>query len=410
MFRFMWRQKWKFLAGWTIWLFVALPAANHYLIENKLRPPLEQRFQQTAAYYPKVLQDLKLLEANVPFPAQPRTKNAEPTLSLFIRTSGGRTEGPAAIYSAALSALQSKFPGWRRDPAQAQKMVESADFRRLDTAWMEELHEFDHWDLTTSPAIQAALSKVPQENAINRIGLFSAMPLPEFIELRDWTEMHFFKMQAAGRPRDGLRTMRKVAQLAHSAGLLIGNMIAVTLLKTERGYAEALDLKDWPSVSEETAEAYRRVSWAWPGLVGVTWFHELPLQFAAYMKPEFGVCAGAWESHGGLSAMQDFLEPRLPFETDFSLQLQRSRATEKKLQEICGLQAYAVFMSPTPVAANPIFTKGPLGERRPASENLSDKLPVNISRIPYVRRSVALALMGAVYPNWFSLYDQQEEK
>jgi hypothetical protein len=228
----------------------------------------------------------------------------------------------------------------------------------------------------------------------------AAMPTPNYMELRQFAFVHLIKKYKQGEAMAGLTVFRKVAELSHTSGDLVGQMAAVAMLKAEMNLVTLTQAYAWPIVDPDRVNAFQRVSWTWAGYLKGTWLTGFPSELEPFLKPQTGLCGGAGEGTASVHGLSDFLEPQFPFEMDFSDVLAASRKLSAKTQEICGLQEFAPLMDRSPASANPLLNQD-LGEKPPG-------LFFNPARIPYARRTVAVMLMMIGSPSFMKFYNEEQ--
>jgi hypothetical protein len=258
------------------------------------------------------------------------------------------------------------------------------EFKAIDTKWMDDLARFDHWDLASNAEMAKSLAGMSALDGIGRIREFASLRLPQYTDLRNWATLHVLKAHAEGRAIHAMPAVRRAAQLAHSSGTLIGHMMAASLLNDEHNFVDVLKLKSWPTVPLEVIQAYRRISWAWVGLALENWHKGLPEEFKPYMKPQLGACTPAWET--GYLGLMDFMEPRFPFETNFTSYFVRGRQMHREVVKMCGLEALKDVWEPT------------AGDIQVSKNS-------RLVRVPYLRRVLGLLLATAAVPDFFGIYD-----
>lgn len=403
----IWHNKYKILGLFVFVLGITVPIVHFVLTEYYLIPKIESDYKKAQSYFPKILADLKAIAENPPFPDVELKSNGEGFISKHVSWEGDGFSPLSSKSHETLSDLFEKYPNWKSDPKQFKSLYADPDLLSIDTSWIEELKNYSHWDFSTHPEIQENLRHVPESSGIERIGIFSALPIPNFPEFRKWGIVYFLQEYHQGKGPEGLKSFRKMAHLSHNTGTLIGKMIATTMLDDEHFFSKNLQMPDWELIPKEEIQAYKRVSWAWIGIAQTTWFHEFPKDFEPYLKPETGVCAAAWENPGGLTAFQDFLKSKVVFERDFSENLEKSRSFQKRLFSICNMKSYEGFVSRIPAGANPLIGRGYGSYYMIDSEAASSSTSLNWSRVPYIRRVIGLNLIAISIPNYLKLYEQK---
>ncbi|MCJ8275772.1 MAG: hypothetical protein MJK18_02945, partial [Bdellovibrionales bacterium] len=373
-------------------------------------PKINESFELASSLKHRILEDLKLIHKDPIFPTIDRKYNAEKALSRFVSWTGLNNPLLKSESHTNLRELFNKYPNWKSEAKEFQAILKDPLLKAIDTKWMETLIRYSHWDFSSHPLVIKQLSKVAQSNGIERIGIHATLPLPDFREFRQWTYAYLLQQWLTGDMTKGHKIFRKMAQLANSTGLLIGQMIAVSMLWEEHILARHMKATNWILFDKKRIEAYKRLSWAWVGVVHSTWFHEYNTDYDPYFSRETGLCAAAWENTGGLTTFQDFLGNSIVFEKNFDKDIERSRAFQKRLLKACDMKSYESFLSPTPPEANPMFVRG-FGALVSMNFNKNDSsTSLNWSRVPYIRQVVGLQIMTFAIPNYFGLYQQNNNQ
>lgn len=364
-------------------------------------------------HQPAILVDLKFLDAAPPFPDSARNNNALPLLSQYLSWHGSGAEN---AQSASLKKdLSAKYPKLASEPEQLRLLMEDREFlERFDVAWMERLWEFDHFLIYDHPEVAARLEKLTMASSVERLNSSMSIPSFDLGELVAWAQIYLVKSHLHGRTLQGMKLFRKVAELNHSSSTLVGNLVAASMLKDEQFFLDQFApeieaLKDWSLVSEERIQAYRRISYAMLGLTRAPLYGELPAEFESYMKPQNGLCAGVTDPAGGLLTLDEYLEPRFPFEVDFSDEYKEARLRYGDYAKKCGLDGWLSLLSPSPRKSS-IFVgcESALSGLASYSADLTPKSRcVNWSLVPFVRRAHGLFILGIVNVNFWRMYESQ---
>jgi hypothetical protein len=409
VFKKLWEYKVKFIAIVLTLGIISLPVLHFVITDFFLMPQIESDHKKIMSYFPRILTDLKTVSENPPFPQNALNNNAEKFISRYVSWEGDGLSPLTSDSHTALKELFKKYPEWKTDSKKFKALYADSKLMEIDATWIDQLKNYSHWDFSSHQSIIDDLKRVPDSSGIARIGIFANLPIPNYSEFRQWAIVYTLQKSQKGRTIEGLEAFRKMAQLSHSSGTLVGNMIAVAMLNDEHVLSENIELNDWELVPKKKIEAYKRVSWAWPGLVRTTWFHSFPKEFEPYLKPETGACAAAWVYSGGLTAFQDFLEDKIVFEKDFSKNLEYSREFQKFLLSTCNMKNYEGFVSRTPAGANPIVGRGYNSYFMMDSGKVNNSIALNWIRIPYVRQMIGLNLITISIPNYLKLYDQAQK-
>ncbi len=354
---------------------------------------------------PKFIADLDRLEKNWPFPKRSRLRNAESLLSQNISFTG-KGFGPIKTPShEALRELFAKFPRGVRTQEDFEKFSADSLIAQIDTAWMEGLNGFDHWNPSTHPRIKLEIERAKQLNNLGRIGAFANMPLPETNELRYFGIVYFVQAMKRSETHKGLVMFRKLAELSYSMDSLIGSMVAVGFLKYEPKLAEFSHAVDYGTVETETALALMRTSYGWPGLLSATWFKGFPKEIEDRMKPDLGICTAAHESANVFIAFSDYFEPRAPMEIDFTKPIAEARRVRERLETLCEVDDFRFVSQRSVASANPLMNHD---LHSIDGSDTSGLWPTpNPARIPYVRRAVAAVISTIATPNYMKFYTEE---
>jgi len=390
------------LLGIFALIVLVIVTSTHAIVKTMFEPKLTQLHQRFMRLSPQVLKDLEFLRQNPVFEDTTYKANAALTLEFFVSFEGGQSVKDADR----VRDLFLKYPYWKTAGGQLKQLMEDPEFKSLDTKWVNELYRFDHWQLTAYPFLSDTLRAMARMNGIERVGVWTKLPVPNYNELRQWATLNFLKMQREGRPMPGLHAFRKVAQLAHTSGTLVGNMVAVAMLNDEEMLVEKFKVSGWRLMPKDVIQAYRRVSWAWQGIAYENWFGEFPKAFEPYLTSGLGACVMALEMNGGIPAFQDFLEPRFLFETSFNAAIDRVRAFQGRVMDICHVGEYKSAFGPTDPKANPLL-KEDQEYNLPLGKGVGG---LNYSRIPYLRRVLGMILMTIGVPDYFRFYDSEAKK
>jgi len=401
---------WRRILGLSAFAAVSIFATAHSLCAYYTKQGLNKLtdHENTArTYLPKIIEDLKVIEAHPPFPTWSRERNAEPLLTLWVSWEGKGFQKLESPEHKALREITAKYPRAANDPNQFAALAADPLLDKVDTRWMRRLKDFDHWAPLANEKITEMLSAGHNMNSIGRVGLAATLPTPSYGELRDWALVHFAKEFKRGHAREGLATYRKTAELAYTSSSLIGAMVSVAMLKTERNLAIFGNEPAWPIVDINVVTAFHKVAWTWAGLLKLGMTQDFPKELSPYFKQELGLCAGASETVSGLVAISDFLEPQIPLEVDFTEPLARSRQLQARAQAMCGVEALGFMNERVPASANPLFAKDTGAIFTLVSGAPAPGLLFNPARVPYLRRAVAMALMTIAMPNFFHFYKEE---
>lgn len=400
------KNKYKNLIFFIFLVAISIPILTNVIVVHFLIPKIESSYKEMASHFPKILDDLRELDNSPIFMDYKPTKNAQNLISKHISWRSDAIESPSPQSYSGLIELFEKYPKWHSDMIQLKGLQNDPNTYKINTSWMNDLVNYSHWDFSSHPKFKEIFLQASNLNGMDRMNILASTPFPSLIEFRQWGPVFFLQKYRLSRHMEGLQIFRKMAQLAYSTHTLTGSMVAVAMLKDEHFFSRNLNTPNWNLVPSARIQTFTRVSWAWVGLVKSTLLRELPASFGLYLKPEAGICAAAWESLIGVAAFYDFLEDKAPFEKGFSQNVEKARSFMKKLFGICNMKQYDVFVSRTPSGANPIFRFGSQHKISSVTSSDQDSMPINLSRVPYIRRMIVLSLISVASPEYMRFYEK----
>ncbi len=377
--------------------YLGVALVSRLIVSEVLMPKLQAVSANVASYHEQILNDLKLLDVNPIFPTSPRKHDAQDFISQRIGWKDEKVESPPTPMQEKLIALKMAHPNLR-EGENMKKLADDPQTGKIDVSWVDQLESYDHWNLASSSIVKAQLGRVKVLNGIERIEVLATMPMPDYELFRFAALVRFLQLQKSGDPLKGLRLLRHSSYLSHTTPVLVGAMIATAGLGREHALVKTFDIADWTLIEKERIAAYKRVSWAWGGLIHEASWGTLPEEFLMFMKPHNSVCAMAGENALG-SGLQDFLAPTVLFETNFSAQLKQSESITRKLFDVCSTPEYSIFLEPSPESSNSLFKKSHNSSwwvsNGSIDEVTTDKksIGINPARIPFVRRIFGLTFL-----------------
>lgn len=134
--------------------------------------------------------------------------------------------------------------------------ITSADLAALDFSWLTALAQFDHWTVLSA----GRLRDFPAND-------FFSTPIPNYISLTQWAKLRFALARRRGDHAAASAEVRHLAGLLRTQDLLISEMIAVALYRTDdaaRRFAAAAgaDVSGWPPADLEALDRFRQVAFA----------------------------------------------------------------------------------------------------------------------------------------------------
>lgn len=134
--------------------------------------------------------------------------------------------------------------------------ITSADLAALDFSWLTSLAQFDHWSVLAA----GRLRDFPASD-------FFSTPIPNYISLTQWVKLRFALARRRGDHAVAASEVRHLAALLLTQHLLIADMIAVAIYRTDdaaRHFAAAAgaDVSGWPPVDLAGLDRFRQVDFA----------------------------------------------------------------------------------------------------------------------------------------------------
>lgn len=386
-----WQKICLIVLGGFFWSYLAVAVSSGLIVTKWLIPKLRAVSNNVRSHHKEILSDLKLLDAKPIFASPLRKKDAQNFISRHIGWKGAKVESVVTPKREDLIALKTAYPELAVE--NLKKLADDPRTITIDVSWVDQIESYDHWNLASSSIVKVELERVKKLNGIARIGVLAEMPIPDYSLFQFASVIRFLQLQKSGDPLKSFRLFRHASYLAHTTHTIAGAMIATAGLRREHLFAETFKITDWTLIEKERIAAYKRVSWVWGGLIHEARWGTLPEEFQMYIKPHNGVCAMAGESLF-YSGFQDFFVPTVPFETNFSAQLQRSEGLTQKLFDVCSMPQYLVFLAPSPASSNSLFGRG-------------YSIGINLARIPFMRRMFGITLMTVGTPNHLRYYEER---
>jgi hypothetical protein len=358
------------------------------------KPKMSEMSLDLRLKHDKILDDLKTLEKFPVFPEFTTEKNAEWALAQKITWNGENYPMYDTAETLQVRKVWRTYGLWRTDEATFKNFINDSHLMSINTDWLERLNKYDHWNFSTHRQLSTPLALIPKVNSMTRVEIFSQLPIPNYSDLRNWALLNFIKKVQENKAIEGLKTHRKMAQLIHSSGTLIGNVTAAAMLKDEYFLMSRFSIKNWEPKPLYSIDAYTRTSWVWIGLLKASFFNNLPDDFLPYAKPQNGVCASVREASANFTMYLDFFAGRTFFESDFRENVTASTKLFHQLNSDCNHSNYKSFLTRSPASTQP-WTWSSLDMNADLFKNYSSTefnftIDDNWIYLPYVRRFVGL--------------------
>lgn len=392
-------------AGLFLVVLLALPVASYIMSVRYYQARREAGLNEFKNFSKDVLADLKLLEEAPLLSTHTFNSNADPLFSQYVSWQGAGMEVLADENHKKMMAFKELHKQWDKSPEGLQEMLKDPMLDSIDVSWLSQVERYDHWSVIENPHIWPELERAQKLDAIARIGVFASLPIPAYNELQTWAAIYFLQMHKKHKAIEGLKVYRKTAELIYGSGFLIPSMIVVKFFNTERFLVQNLKVKNWQTPDKKVTDAFKRVSWAWIGLLKNTFAEEMPAEFKKMVKFENGICSAPFESVMGDAVILDYFGPHFIFETDHRADVERLQSMNEKFQSECHMNALKVFNERTPASINEWRPHREAGYVLDTGINWGTLLDhINISKIPYVRRMFGYFFTNLTEPNYFKMY------
>lgn len=382
-------------------LFVfVLPLGNYVFYSMYYEPAQKNSVAELEKYYPKILADLKLIDQNPIFNKFTFEKNAEEIFEKNLSWSSQKSETDYDLNHTNLRNFTQKYKGWKKDPSLLENMLADPSIHAIDVSWLDNVLIYDHWNVSNNPHIKSELAKIKNLDSLGKTALFARLPIPDYLELRDWTLVYFLKQHKKMNTLHGLKVYRKMAELSYSSSSTLATVISANLLQDEAYLTERFQVKDWTAIDEQRTKAFKRSAWTWVSIVNNSLYKITPLEVRDLFKFENGVCGAAWEVTPTIALTNDFMLPRFILETDHSVDVARFQETAEKLQTICKLDPYKSFAERSPASMeNWISDLHESFNQTSASLSVDSYAAVGIRKVPYLRRMFIYVIHSIGTPN-----------
>jgi hypothetical protein len=257
---------------------------------------------------------------------------------------------------------------------------------------MEKLHEYDHWDLWATEGLgRDDVMKGMHYGGLHGI---SYAPLVSFARLR------YLKGLKRGQALKALKDVRHLIVLINSNEVLVGPLIAASLLRDEaKFYQEAIRRKfikpqEWSVVPEEDRLAFRRAAYSAPEWLDILTPADMFRRMAERSTSMVGFCGALAESEDMRYITKKYFEPRIWPEADLKPNLDRVRNLEKMNASRCRL-TYSKLSSPNSSWA-------PYGRAR-SIYSFYHRVAV---RVPFLRRFEGATFHAEFSAHWTGQYDK----
>ncbi len=386
---------------------------SHYLVDQVFLPRLQHSMADEEKLLDRFEKDLLWIEQNPIFNDSKRNRNAAVYLQekLYFDHSFSEELNSAKqienkLLAEDLEQYFSTFREWRKKQSEFDELIRAEIINKLDTSWLSELDDFDHFDQNELPKVKKMIESAKFSNGVQRARIWSTLPILSLVELRYLAAIHVIQESRKGNAVRSMKRYRHITELIHSSGYLIGQMVAVQMMTWESDLVRLLKIENWKPISEHSIAAYRRISWGWASVIHKSlYLGKISDRWKPFLNRRFGICAGVTENQLGLGWMNDFLRPNIPFEGDYSVLLENAESVSMKLNEVCNTNYYQNYLHYDSQVENSFWNHNMRKVWVVEGGGFFDFLP-NPSRLPFVRRIIAFYLGAVGVPNYLGVYRQ----
>jgi hypothetical protein len=396
----------------TIMAMLTVIIMSHILVKDFFLPQLKANFEP--AFETKFQEDLEIIASTELLKASTRLKNAYP----FVMAKVGFENQELRAHHEKIEKLMRKWnveekrvgkdSPWKQKHL-IDRLMKHKLFKSLDNSWVDDLTQYDHLNYFSSTENEPIFRNATGRSGIKRIYAISGYKLPDFTVMRKSITFRIYEKIQEGKQAEARKILLHSFGLFQSSHSLVGSSIAANLLSTHEKLRTMYSLK-WNEIPKRTRLAYRRIGWGWSSVMNSSVSD--PDSFAKWKKfavPEMGVCAGVTESQGANALYADFFEEKAPLETDLGDLVSKSKAILSSMNRICGLTEFSRLLDSELIEKDSFFDQEYLQGFYHGPHNLLSQIPINPSRIPYVRRMFGMFLMTVAMPRFHSVYLMKED-
>lgn len=369
---------------------LALQLLNSYALGDVYTKLVDQS-DDVQKYQTEILSDLTLLEEKPIFSSVTFDRNAMPFLEKYISWEGRKGVSQTAL--SGIKPLLNKYPQLT-SKEEFETLIADSALMQTDLSWLDEINQFDHLSTFSNELVKAEFVKMKNAEGLKRVSIYSEIPVPQFKDLSTVAFIRFFQLAQKSEPEQGFKLIRHMSHLFNTFPSVLGPAFAYRLLKSE-SILKQMTNSSWEPVDDQRLMAYRSVSWVWSDIVNqYIWGKQFNSQIEKFMKPENGLCSVAGEKALGL-IYYDFLEPKVLFEADFSVQVAKSRKMIESIFEKCHMSDYKFLL----------YVANSSGEHLN-----SESKKVDVQKFPFIRKIVAINLLAVGTPTFAKFYIERSQK
>lgn len=382
-----------FFSGLTL-LCLAVILSFHFLNSYALGDVYSKLVDQSddlQKYETEILSDLILLDEKPIFSSVTFDRNAMPFLEKYIAWQGRKGESQTVLSS--LQTLLNKHPQLT-SKEDFEALFADAALLQTDLSWFDEINQYDHLSTFSTESIRSEFDKMKNAESLERLSIYSELPVPQLKDLSTVAFIRFFQLAQKNETEQGFKLIRHLSHLFNTYPSVLGPTFAYRLLNAENTLKQMTN-SSWEPIDDQRLMAYRSLSWVWPDVVNqYIWGKHFNSQIEKFMKPENGLCSVAGEKALGL-IYYDFLEPKVLFEADFSVQVAHSRKIIESIFEKCHMSDYKFLL----------YVADRSGDRRKSAEK-----KVDVQKFPFIRKIIAINLLAVGTPSFAKFYIERSQK
>lgn len=299
----------------------ATPIAASFVIRQQLA--LRDDASLDEAEFQRFLDDQRTLTTAGPLPTRRGTKDAgvvlNPFLTLDAGTDAERTPDVAAWWAEPAIGDALRCPGAPRQGG--PRYLDCLDTLPTgDLAFLDRLHAYDTWDQGSSGAwaryLAAHPDTPPDEGA-----------LPNYVSLQWLARLRLADGLRRADPLPALADVRQLAVLTWTSESLVGEAVALAILRIEReGYEAAVDrgllpAEMWTPISEEERLRYQRAAWGTVGILQGLGPPDAARRLIDAVPEPIGFCAAVDEAMTTAPLVRALFTRPWPGEVDLAAQL-----------------------------------------------------------------------------------------
>lgn len=264
-------------------------------------------------YIDQFTQDLNFLENNNPFGVNTKDNDAGVVLNHLVSFySFPNRELPIGEYLGISKEIWTKIQSknWMSD-------FSTTELQSLNFKWIEDLRNFDHWNIFKDERLLAQFESLDSKTAIERAELLSELSIPDFVGLMHASRLYLYREIQGPDPIRGLENHRRLAKILFYSGELTGAMTSLGMLHDENIIIEKTKFSSekWMRVEGEHINKLKRAIWAWSAYLNpilISKFYPKLNIYLATRSPTY--CAANLESLKRHAIVFDFSKQKLPFE------------------------------------------------------------------------------------------------